>query len=154
MRPLVDAGASLSLGSDSHAVIDLFEEARAVELDERLATGERGRHTRSRCCGAATAGATRALGWADAGRIEPGARADLVTVGLDSVRLAGTDAAHALEAVVFAASAADVRHVVVDGRTVVSEAATRRSTWLASWTRPCGGSTRMSASSSTTSACS
>ena len=33
-----------SLGSDSHAVIDLFEEARAVELDERLATGTRGNH--------------------------------------------------------------------------------------------------------------
>ena len=44
MRRLVDAGATLALGSDSHALIDLFEEARAVELDERLASGERGRH--------------------------------------------------------------------------------------------------------------
>ncbi len=34
-----------TLGSDSQAVIDPFEEARAVELDERLATGVRGRHT-------------------------------------------------------------------------------------------------------------
>ena len=41
---LRDAGVRLSLGSDSHAVIDLLEEARAVELDERLATGVRGRH--------------------------------------------------------------------------------------------------------------
>jgi formiminoglutamate deiminase len=31
-----DAGIAMSLGSDSHAVIDMFEEARAVELDERL----------------------------------------------------------------------------------------------------------------------
>src|SRR6266540_803546 len=38
-RRLVDAGCPLALGSDSHAVVDLFEEARAVELDERLATG-------------------------------------------------------------------------------------------------------------------
>ncbi len=38
------AGARLALGSDSHAVIDLLEEARAVELDERLATGARGGH--------------------------------------------------------------------------------------------------------------
>ena len=37
-RALADAGIPLSLGSDSHAVIDLFEEARAVELDERLRT--------------------------------------------------------------------------------------------------------------------
>ncbi|HEY8093467.1 MAG TPA: formimidoylglutamate deiminase, partial [Acidimicrobiales bacterium] len=39
---LVGAGARLCLGSDSHAVIDLFEEARAVELDERLAAISRG----------------------------------------------------------------------------------------------------------------
>ena len=39
---LHDAGSPLTLGSDSHAVVDLFEEMRAVELDERLATQERG----------------------------------------------------------------------------------------------------------------
>lgn len=32
------AGCPLSLGSDSHAVIDLLEEARALELNERLRT--------------------------------------------------------------------------------------------------------------------
>ena len=41
-RALLDAGSPLSLGRDSHAVIDLFEEARAVELDERLASRRRG----------------------------------------------------------------------------------------------------------------
>ena len=41
---LADAGSPLCLGSDSHAVVDLFEEARAVELDERLATERRGHH--------------------------------------------------------------------------------------------------------------
>ena len=111
MRRLVDAGASLSLGSDSHAVIDLFEEARAVELDERLATGGRGRHSAVGLLRAATEGGHACLGWADAGRIEPGARADLVTVSLDSVRLAGTGAQNAVEAVVFAAAAPDVRSV-------------------------------------------
>ena len=50
------AGAALSLGSDSHAVIDLFEEARAVELDERLATGVRGHHSAADLLRAATAG--------------------------------------------------------------------------------------------------
>ena len=39
---LLDGRGLFSLGSDSHAVIDLFEEARAVELDERLARRERG----------------------------------------------------------------------------------------------------------------
>ena len=121
MRRLRDAGASLSLGSDSHAVIDIFEEARAVELDERLASGERGRHGAEALMRAASADGHACLGWPDAGRIEPGARADLVTVALDGVRLAGWDPRHALDAVVFAAGAADVRHVLVDGREVVRD---------------------------------
>jgi formiminoglutamate deiminase len=121
MRRLVDAGASMSLGSDSHAVIDLFEEARAVELDERLASGERGRHTAAGLLHAAAGAGHACLGWEDAGRIEPGARADLVTVALDSVRLAGTDPSTALDSVVFAATAADVRNVLVDGNEVVRD---------------------------------
>jgi formiminoglutamate deiminase len=121
MRRLVDAGAWLSLGSDSHAVIDMFEEARAVELDERLASGERGRHAGAALMRAATADGHECLGWDDAGRIQPGARADLVTLGLDGVRLAGTERDHALEAAVFAATAADVRHVLVDGNEIVKE---------------------------------
>ena len=64
MRPLRDAGASLSLGSDSHAVIDLFEEARAVELDERLASGERGHHGADALLRAATDGRPRLPGLA------------------------------------------------------------------------------------------
>ena len=43
-------------------------------------------------------GGYASLGWPDGGRIEPGALADLVTVGLDGVRLAGTRAEHALDA--------------------------------------------------------
>ena len=115
------AGASLALGSDSHAVIDLFEEARAVELDERLATHVRGRHDAPSLLVAATLAGQRSLGWHDAGVLEVGARADLVSVRLDTVRTAGCSAASALEAVVFAGGAADVHSVVVDGRVVVAD---------------------------------
>jgi formiminoglutamate deiminase len=120
-RRIADAGATLALGSDSHAVIDPFEEARAVELDERLASGERGHHGAAELLAAATEHGHRSIGRLDAGRIERGAPADLVTVGLDGVRLAGADPRQALEAVVFAASAADVRNVIVAGRTVVRD---------------------------------
>jgi formiminoglutamate deiminase len=116
-RALVDAGSPLSLGSDSHAVIDLFEEARAVELDERLHTERRGHFSPAELLRAATATGHVALGWTDAGTIAVGARADLVTVRLDSVRTAGVEPAGA----VFAASAADVTFVLVDGRVVVSD---------------------------------
>jgi formiminoglutamate deiminase len=120
-RALADAGSPLSLGSDSHAVIDLFEEARAVELDERLRTEQRGHWTAAALLHAATVAGHAAIGWPHAGRIATGAPADLVTVGLDSIRLAGTRADTAAASLVFAATAADVRHVTVSGREVVRD---------------------------------
>lgn len=116
-RRMAEAGSPLSLGSDSHAVVDLFEEARAVELDERLRTRRRGHFTPAELVGAATVGGHAALGWGDAGRLSVGDRADLVTVRLDSARTAGVPPVGAF----FAATAADVTHVVVDGRTVVAD---------------------------------
>jgi formiminoglutamate deiminase len=116
---LRDAGAALALGSDSHAVIDLLEEARAVELDERLATGVRGNHSARDLLTAATAGGYRSIGWPEGGRIETGALADLTTVSLTSVRLAGTSTDTALESVAFAGTSADVTHVIAAGRFVV-----------------------------------
>jgi formiminoglutamate deiminase len=115
---LRDAGSPLTLGSDSHAVIDLFEEMRAVELDERLASQERGHWSAPELLRAATADGHRSIGFDDAGVIEVGARADLVAVRLDSVRTAGTGAT--VETAVFAASAADVTDVVVGGSQVVA----------------------------------
>jgi formiminoglutamate deiminase len=117
---LATAGSPLCLGSDSHAVVDLFEEARAVELDERLAGGRRGIHRPDDLLAAATSAGMAALGWA-AGRIAPGQLADLVTVGLDSVRLAGTRPADAADQLVFAATAADVTSVVASGRQLVQD---------------------------------
>ena len=114
------AGRGLfSLGSDSHAVIDLFEEARATELDERLARRRRGIIPADRLLTAATLDGQQALGWTDAGVLRVGARADLVAVDLASLRTAGGGAT--VENVVFAAAAADVTDVVVDGRVVVAD---------------------------------
>jgi formiminoglutamate deiminase len=120
-RDLAAAGCSLTLGSDSQAVIDLFEEARRVELGERLATGRRGHFRAGELARAATTDGHASLGWPDAGEIAAGAIADLVTVGFDSPRLAGATPATALASVVFAASAADVRHVVVGGEDLVRD---------------------------------
>jgi formiminoglutamate deiminase len=119
-RALADAGSPLCLGSDSHAVVDLFEEARGVELDERLATERRGHHRPADLLAAATASGMDALGW-DAGRLAPGQLADLVTVDLSSPRLAGTRPADAVDQLVFAAAAADVTSVMVSGRRIVED---------------------------------
>jgi len=111
-------GSPICLGSDSQAVVDLFEEARGVELHERLRSGRRGHFSTAQLLTAATAGGHRSLGWPDAGELRVGARADLVTVSLDSVRTVG---AEPTAAAVFAAAAADVTHVVVDGRVIVHD---------------------------------
>ncbi|MYJ36842.1 MAG: amidohydrolase family protein, partial [Acidimicrobiaceae bacterium] len=116
---LARTGARLCVGSDSHAVIDLFEEVRVVELDQRAASGGRGVFGVEELAAMATVAGYRSLGWPDGGTLEAGALADFATVGLDSVRLAGIDDDSTLAAVVFAATAADVRHLVVGGRAIV-----------------------------------
>jgi formiminoglutamate deiminase len=113
-RRLLDAGSPLSLGTDQHAVIDLLEEARALEMDERLSSLQRGRFTPVELLSAATR--HDSLGWPDAGRLEVGARADLVAVRLDSARTAGS----APEQIMLSATTADIDTVIVDGKTVVS----------------------------------
>ena len=115
-----EAGSPVTLGSDSHAVIDLLEEARAVELDERLATEQRGHWSAAALVDAATRAGHQSLGRPDVGVLDVGAVADLVVVRLDSVRTAGGDTADALDRVVFAGTAADVTDVVVAGRRVVA----------------------------------
>ncbi|MFC7977052.1 formimidoylglutamate deiminase [Streptomyces cinereoruber] len=122
--PAVDlqrAGSPLSLGSDSHAVVDILEEARAMELNERLRTHIRGHWTAAALLRAATADGHAALGRQEAGELTPGALADFTTIALDSVRTAGPAPRLAAETAVFAASAADVRHTVVGGRHVVRD---------------------------------
>jgi cytosine/adenosine deaminase-related metal-dependent hydrolase len=114
-RRLCEAGATLTLGSDQHAVIDLLEEARALEMDERLVSLQRGRFAPAELVAALTRDGQRSIGWPDAGRLEVGARADLTAVRLDSVRTAGSLPGQA----VLTASAADVDTVVVDGRVIV-----------------------------------
>ena len=118
---LAVAGAPICVGSDSHAVIDPFEEIRGVEMHERLVSLRRGVFGADELLAAATTNGYRALGWDDGGAIVAGAPADLVCVGLDSRRLAGADRALLADAVVYSATSADVTDVVVGGRRVVAD---------------------------------
>ncbi|TXL57652.1 formimidoylglutamate deiminase [Aeromicrobium terrae] len=89
---LRNAGARLTLGSDSNTVIDMFAEARAVEMHERLASGRRGAWTAAQLWDAATTTGFASLGLPDGGELEVA----------PSVRTAGSDD------LLWSATAADV----------------------------------------------
>ena len=117
------AGASLALGSDSNAVIDLVQEARLLEMDERLAGQARLRlndvdgRLWPTLLDAATRGGAGSLGVADElGTLAVGRPFDAVTFDLRHPFLAGIDPSYALDAIMAAGTAAVVRHVFVGGQ--------------------------------------
>jgi cytosine/adenosine deaminase-related metal-dependent hydrolase len=113
---LARAGCPISVGSDSNAVVDMLEEVRGLEVDERRATGRRVLHQPEELLRAATANGMRALGW-DAGELKAGMLADFVT--LDDDRGLRRELTPAY--IVFGLGARNVTNVVVGGNTVVSK---------------------------------
>jgi formiminoglutamate deiminase len=116
LRALADAGCPLSAGSDSNAVIDVLEEARALELDQRRATGRRVLHQPEDLLQAATANGMRALGW-DAGELRVGMLADFIT--LEQPRSLWREMSPSY--LIFGFSGRDVTNVVVGGQTVIAQ---------------------------------
>ncbi len=125
---LLAAGATMSLGSDSQATIDLLDEARQLESHLRLVRLRRavldpgkgepdglGR----RLLGIATVGGARSLGL-ETGELKPGAPADFFSVDLDHPSLVGATPETLLSSVVFGAAGGSVRQVCVAGRNIVS----------------------------------
>ena len=116
LRALADAGCALTLGSDSNAVIDILEEARGLELDQRRATGRRVLHQPEGLLRAATRDGMIALGW-QAGELEPGMLADFITLEQPHGRWRELSPAYLM----YGFSGSDVTNVVVGGKTVVSQ---------------------------------
>jgi formiminoglutamate deiminase len=117
LHALARAGCPLTVGSDSNAVIDILEEARALELDQRRATGRRVLHQPDDLLRAATANGMRALGW-DAGELAPGMLADFVTLEQrPHTTWRELDPAY----LIYGHSARDVTNVVVGGRTAFAK---------------------------------
>ncbi|MCU1528468.1 MAG: formimidoylglutamate deiminase [Frondihabitans sp.] len=114
-RALADAGVRIALGSDQNAVVDPFEEIRGLEMDDRLASGRRGRFTPQKLVESASVNGYASLGWPEGGRLVGGSLCDFVVVDDRSPRTAGADAAQLW----LAATGADVTDVVVGGSQVV-----------------------------------
>ena len=76
------AGINMAIGTDTHPQ-NLLEEMRSAELLARAAAGATHRSDTAGVFHAATIGAAQVLGRADLGRLEAGAKADLVCCTLD-----------------------------------------------------------------------
>ena len=123
VREMVEQGLSVGLGTDgamSSDNLNLFEAMRFAALLGKV----RFPHEPARWLGAQTAwdlatrGSARVLGMADAlGAVAPGYKADLVLLRTDSTFLRPLN--HALNALVYAETGADVDTVLVDGRIVL-----------------------------------
>jgi len=120
---LLAGGTTLALGSDSNAVIDLIQEARLLEMHERLSTQSRLRLVDAQgrlwptLLDAATRGGASALGKSQTlGTLAPGRPFDACTIALDHPSTEGIVPHCVLDAVFASGTAAPVRHVFVGGR--------------------------------------
>jgi cytosine/adenosine deaminase-related metal-dependent hydrolase len=118
---MLAAGCHVALGADGAPCnnrLDGFEEMRLAALIQKPRLGPEAMPA-AKVLELATLGGARALGLEhEIGSIEVGKRADLVTLDLSGPHGQPADADLASR-LVYAARAADVRHVVVDGRVVV-----------------------------------
>lgn len=123
-------GVRVSLGTDSHAQIDLLEDARELEYHLRLREMERavlapdGDDSTSalarRLFECATLGGAHSIG-ALSGSLEAGRPADFFTVDMEDPSVAGATADDLLSQVVFGLTRAAVKEVFVGGRQIVAE---------------------------------
>ena len=115
LRALASAGCALNVGSDSNAVVDILEETRAMELDQRRALGRRVLHQPEDLLRVATVAGMRSLGW-DAGELKVGMLADFITLDQPRGQWRELNPAY----LIYGFSGDDVTNVVVGGNTVVS----------------------------------
>jgi 5-methylthioadenosine/S-adenosylhomocysteine deaminase len=119
---LKQAGVRLALGTDGRGcdeTLDMFELAKMTALVHKVRGGDyRSWPTAADAFGMATAGGSAVAGHRERlGRIEPGARGDLVLLRRDS--LAFSPVNDPIRQLVYGAPSRDVDTVVVDGRVVL-----------------------------------
>ncbi|HDI61068.1 MAG TPA: amidohydrolase [Desulfobacteraceae bacterium] len=120
---LLEAGITVGLGTDgcaSNNDLDLLREMDTAAKLHKVTTGRPTVADARQVVEMATSAGARAIGLGDAvGSLEPGKRADIVVLHADRPHL--VPVYHPASTVVYAATAADVRHVLVDGQMVVHD---------------------------------
>jgi cytosine/adenosine deaminase-related metal-dependent hydrolase len=122
---MLAAGCRVAIGADGAPCnnrLDAFAEMRLAALIQKPRLGPEALPA-AQVLELATLGGARALGLeSEIGSIEVGKRGDLVVLDLDGPHAQPAEA-DLISRIVYSAGAADVRHVVVDGRLVVRDGA-------------------------------
>ena len=123
IKPFLDAGLTCGLGTNGPAANcgqDLFETMKYACATAKTATNDPSALGCRRVLAMATIEGARAIGLdREIGSLEPGKRADLITIDLAQPHL--TPAADIEAALVYSAKGSDVRDVIVDGRLLMRE---------------------------------
>jgi cytosine/adenosine deaminase-related metal-dependent hydrolase len=120
---MLAAGCRVGLGADGAPCnnrLDAFTEMRLAALIQKPRLGPEALPA-AQALELATLGGARALGLeTEIGSVEVGKRADLIVLDLEGVHTQPAEA-DLISRIVYSARAADVRHVLVDGRVVVKD---------------------------------
>jgi 5-methylthioadenosine/S-adenosylhomocysteine deaminase len=119
---LLDAGARVGLGTDGAASggpLDMFAAVRMAALLHKGTTRDPTVVNAERAVRLGTVEGARGLGLARVGSIEPGKRADIQVVRIDTLNTAPMTDPWA--SVVYGTSAADVCHTIVDGQVLMRD---------------------------------
>ncbi len=112
------AGVNMCIGTDTFPQ-DILREMRWAATASKIAEGRGDAGTAREVFDAVTVNAARFLGREDIGRLCPGAKADVVMVDMERFSVGPVD--DPIRALVYFATSADVKTVLVDGSPVVED---------------------------------
>ncbi|TYC59005.1 amidohydrolase [Rhodobacterales bacterium] len=122
LRCVCEAGITVGLATDgpaSHNSLDQFQEMKFAGMIHKDKTGDVEFLKTAELLELATSGAAKAMNRSETGVLEPGKKADVIIVDLDTIHCAPVYDVSA--ALVYSARADDVKTVIVDGRVLMEE---------------------------------